>query len=303
LNFARLRTELTRAISPALAFALIAIAPPPTAATDVISATPEALASIMSTRRNVLLGETHDNALQHALRAAALRQIVEAGARPALAFEQFDRDRQADIDRARREQPGDIDALVELGTRGWQWSYYRPYLRLAVEYGLPIVASNLSRADAAKVASQGWDAVFDPAGQAELDLDRLPPGFVAAHQQAVAQGHCNLLPADALPRLAKAQIARDIVLARSLRPHLRHGVVLLAGNGHVRKDIGVPYWLSEDERRDVLSIGLLEIDPDGTRGAVDELAGHYDALMETPAADRPDPCEALRNRLQPAVKH
>jgi len=303
LIFTRHLTGLARAIATALAIALIAVVPLSTAAGVVIAATPEALASIMGTRRNVLLGETHDNALQHSLRAAALRRLVEAGARPAIAFEQFDRDRQADIERVRREQPGDIDALVELGTRGWQWRYYRPYLRLAVEYGLPIVAANLSRADATKVASQGWTAVFSPTEQAELGVDRLPPDFVSAQEQAVAQGHCNLLPADVLPLLAQAQIARDIVLARSLQPYLRHGVVLLAGNGHVRKDIGVSFWLSADERSDLLSIGLLEIEPDGTKGAGDELAGHYDAVIETAAADRPDPCKPLRNRLRPTSKH
>jgi len=111
------------------------------------------------------------------------------------------------------------------------------------------------------------------------------------------------LPADVLPLLAQAQIARDIVLARSLQPYLRHGVVLLAGNGHVRKDIGVSFWLSADERSDLLSIGLLEIEPDGTKGAGDELAGHYDAVIETAAADRPDPCKPLRNRLRPTSKH
>jgi uncharacterized iron-regulated protein len=44
-----------------------------------------------------------DNGAQHALRLAALRLQVEAGARPALAFEQFDREQQPAIDRARRD--------------------------------------------------------------------------------------------------------------------------------------------------------------------------------------------------------
>ena len=100
----------------------------------------------MATRRNVLLGEVHDNAAQHALRVAALRRLVEAGARPAIAFEQFDRQRQADIDRVRREQPGDADALIAAaGARNWEWKYYRPFVQLALEYDLPIVAANLSR--------------------------------------------------------------------------------------------------------------------------------------------------------------
>ena len=56
---------------------------------------------------------------------------------------------------------------------------------------------------------------------------------------------------EALPAQARAQMARDIVLARAIGPYLDRGVVLLAGNGHVRRDIGVPFWLSADAARGV----------------------------------------------------
>ena len=47
------------------------------------------------------------------------------------------------------------------------------------------------------------------------------------------------------PRMAQAQFARDAVMAEVLRRSAPQGggVVLLAGNGHVRRDIGVPRWL------------------------------------------------------------
>ena len=53
-------------------------------------ATPAALSGAMQESSVILLGEVHDNAIQHALRAAALSKLVESGARPAIAFEQFD---------------------------------------------------------------------------------------------------------------------------------------------------------------------------------------------------------------------
>ncbi len=65
------------------------------------------LAVELARRPVVLLGEVHDNGIQHRIRADALRRLLEGGARPAIAFEQFDRERQADIDRARRESPPD----------------------------------------------------------------------------------------------------------------------------------------------------------------------------------------------------
>src|SRR5689334_15596686 len=61
----------------------------------------------------VLLGEVHDHAGQHALRVRALRHWIEqGGARPALLMEQVDRERQADLDRARALPGADADTVI-----------------------------------------------------------------------------------------------------------------------------------------------------------------------------------------------
>ncbi len=278
---------------------LFAVATLATAAPVAIPPDPTALTQAMRGHRVVLLGEVHDNTAQHALRAAALRQLVVQGARPAIAFEQFDTDRQADIDRARRERPRDADYLIAQakGRDDWRWESYRPFVALALEYDLPIVAVNLSRDKAMKVAIDGWPALFDPATRDELRLDALPAEFRRKHEDAIAIGHCNLLPTDALPARARAQMARDLVMARSIRPYLTRGVVLLAGNGHVRHDIGVPFWLTQDERKSVISIGLLERDDDGSNA---ESAADFDAYVITERAQRADPCKELAQRLGPA---
>ena len=266
-----------------------------------VAPNPPALLQAMQGRRIVLLGEVHDNAAQHALRSAALRRLVVQGARPALAFEQFDRERQPDIERARRERPRDADYLIaEAKGRGdWRWESYRPFVALALEYNLPIVAANLSRGDAMKVGIDGWSALFDSATRNELRLDALPVEFRRKHEEAIAIGHCNLLPADALPARARAQIARDIIMARSIRPYVERGVVLLAGNGHARRDIGVPFWLTADERGNVVSIGVLERNDDGSPP---DSAMDFDAYVLTESAERVDPCKELSQQLQPATR-
>jgi uncharacterized iron-regulated protein len=269
-------------------------------AADPTNASIEQLAELLGVRRSVLLGEVHDNAEQHALRLHALQRRLDAGERPALAFEQFDRERQADIDRIRKEQPRDAAAIAALGAAGWNWKSYTPFLQLALDYGLPIVAANLSRADAMRVSSDGWNALFDAAERERLGLERLPAKLVESHERAVAQGHCGLLPPEAVAALARAQIARDIIIARAIKPYLRSGVVLLSGNGHVRRDIGVPIWIEPDQRMDLLSIGLLERDADTTPPLA--LSDEYDAVVLTAAAERPDPCEPLRRRLAPRAQ-
>jgi uncharacterized iron-regulated protein len=270
-----------------------------TAAPVELDPNPGALVQAMQGHPIVLLGEVHDNAVQHALRAAVLRQWVVQGARPTIAFEQFDRERQPDIERARRERPADADYLIAQakGSGDWRWESYRPFVALALEYDLPIVAANLSRREAMQVANDGWSALLDAATRSALGLDALPTVFRRKHEDAIAIGHCNLLPADALPPLARAQMARDIAMAQSIRPYVGRDVVLLAGNGHVRRDIGVPFWLPADAVRGAISIGVLERDD----SSVPESAPDFDAYVITERAERGDPCKDLAKHLQPAT--
>jgi uncharacterized iron-regulated protein len=278
------------ALGASLAFAALANAP-------LAGLTEEALAREMARRPVVLLGEVHDNRAQHAIRAAALRRLLEDGNRPAIAFEQFDRERQADIDRARREAPPPgrtpAEHLIEQAkpARGWDWSLYRPFVELALEFDLPIVAANLSRADAMRAATQGFAAVFDEPTRRRAALDALPAALMAAHEQAVDDGHCNRMPADALPAMARAQIARDLALAEAIRPHFGRGVVLLTGNGHARTDIGVPFFLNEAERARTIAIGLLEEDNAGN-----DWRSRFDVAFGSPAQPREDPCASLPTR-------
>jgi len=263
-----------------------------------IDPTPSALAQAMQGHRVVLLGEVHDNAAQHALRVAALRQLIERGARPAIAFEQFDRERQSDIERARRERPHDADYLIAQGgvSNDWDWKSYRPFVALALDFDLAIVAANLARADAMQVATRGWSAAFDAKTVQELRLDTLPSDFRHKQEEAIALGHCGLLPVEMLAPRANAQIARDVAMAQSISPYFERGVVLLAGNGHVRRDIGVPFWLPRDAARHTISIGLLERDDD--RSAA-ESAADFDAYVMTERAKRDDPCKQLLQRPLP----
>lgn len=269
----------------------------PAFAGTALDADPAALADAMQTRRIVLLGEVHDNPEQHALRASALRLLIDRGQRPAIAFEQFDRERQADIDRARRERPRDVDYLIAQaqGHPSWRWELYRPFVQLALDHDLPIVAANLSRADAMKVGTGGYAALADAELRAAVTGRELPEGFTRQIERVIAAGHCDLLPASALPGMAQAQMARDAALAGALVPWAARGVVLLTGNGHARKDVGVPFWLPPRERDAAISIALLERAGDG-EGAI--ATGHFDAWVVTARAERPDPCKELAKRFR-----
>lgn len=239
-----------------------------------------------SAPRVLLLGEVHDSAAGHAKRAAWLADDVAAGWRPVIAMEQFDTDQQAALDAAMRDC-ADADCVVARvvpARTGWTWEYYKPLITLALQYGLPIRAANLSRSEASKVIKGGFAAALSPDLIARYQLDAVPASLLAAQETEVRDSHCGALPEAMVPPMANAQIARDVVMAETMRTHASTGVVLIAGNGHVRKDIAVPFWL----RRDGLAphtVGFLEPASD---------ASAFDETRRIPVTERPDPCEGFK---------
>lgn len=254
-------------------------ADPAVSAVSAVSAATGA-ATLTLDRPIVLLGEVHDNAAQHALRLRAFEAVLARGTRPALVMEQFDRQRQPAIDARRRAAPPpDADAIIAAGAggagAGWQWSFYRPFVALALAHDLPIVAANVGRDEARAVMRDGLAAHG-------FDAD-VPDALLQAQAQAIEASHCGRVGGDLARRMALAQVARDQAMARALQAHASRGAVLLAGNGHVRTDIGAPRWLDAATRARSEAVGMVEVgDPTAA----------FDRRVVTPAQPRPDPCAA-----------
>ena len=234
----------------------------------------------------LLLGEVHDNMAGHAARVALLRTRIQAGWRPVIAMEQFDTSQQAALDAAMRDcvDADCVVAKVAPAKSGWTWAYYTPVIALAMEYKLPLRAANLSRADASKIVKGGFADALPAELIARYRLDALPASLLTAQETEVRDSHCGALPETMVSPMAKAQIARDVVMADAMRTHAANGVVLIAGNGHVRKDIAVPFWLRGDGLAPH-AVGFLEPASD---------ASAFDAVERIPAIERPDPCAGFK---------
>jgi uncharacterized iron-regulated protein len=228
----------------------------------------------------VLLGEVHDNTKQHAMRLLAFENLLLEGKRPALLMEQFDREHQAAIDSVRKQSPDNVSLLIAAGSpgkQGWNWEFYKPFLALAIKYDLPIVAANVSNTDAMKAMREGLTALSISAS----------PNMQLIDQQAreIFNGHCKMMPMAAATKMVNAQAAKDIVMAQFVMQHQAQGAVLLAGNGHVRTDIGIPVWLSQSAKQNSVSIGLLESA---------STSNPFDIVIVTAAPARDDPCLQFR---------
>lgn len=248
------------------------------------------LARLRATRFR-LLGEVHDHPEHHRVRAKLIRGMRD---RAEVFFEQFDRDHDAPLRQA-QAAGADADGLARAGaldTKAWAWPLHRPLLEAAISGMHPVRAANLSREDARRIARAGVLAQTDAALAKALGR----PGWNDAREQALRQAildsHCGMLPAKVAPGMALAQRARDAAMALELMS-ASGPAVLIAGNGHVRRDLGVPLYLPGDAA--ALSVGFVE-----TRAAEPDPRaydpGAYDYVWFTRPQLRAEPCEAFGKR-------
>lgn len=234
-----------------------------------------------------LLGEVHDNPEGHALRLEKIAEIVRTAPQPVIAMEQFDRERQADLSTAQQECADAACVIARAGTKGWDWDFYKPVIDLALRQHIPLLAANVSPQDARLVMRDGLNAALSAPLRKAFGLDAgVPAAIDAIQREAVFQGHCRMVPKSALGGMALAQVARDVWMAHVLREHPQSTVLLLAGNGHVRKDAGVYQWLSPQERQRTQVHAYVE-----SPQAAD--AAWFDRVYEVAPVVRDDPCSAF----------
>ena len=257
--------------------------------------TPDALVARLAARRFVLLGERHDNVDHHRLQAWIVRELVAAGRRPTVAFEMFRADQGETIARHLAASPTDARGLgdaLDWRRSGWPaWSMYEPIAAAALDARLPLVAANLAQATATAIRRGGIAAV-DPATVTRLGLDRpLADDVRARLTTEIADAHCGQLPERSLDGFVAVQRARDAHMAAALREAGGDGAVLIAGAGHVRRDMGVPLSLPAGE---VASLAFAEVSPRAPGGP----ALPFDYVWFTPRVDDRDPCESFRKDLE-----
>ncbi len=255
--------------------------------------------SAMRLADHVLLGEVHDNPLHHRERALLIKALADR--RPTLVFEQFPRSAN---DALATPVAGDLEGWIGragFDRRGWGWPLHRPLIEAALAAQLRLRGGNLARDEARNIARLGAGAA--PTDLASRLAQPLPASAAETLDRGLVDGHCGQLPAAALPRMREAQAARDLAMADALLRAAADGAsptVLIAGNGHVRRDHGVGLWIARQQpAATVLSVGFLEVGPDGVAPSAAERAA-YDLVWVTPRQPRPDPCAGFSLDPRPA---
>jgi uncharacterized iron-regulated protein len=251
--------------------------------------------------RFVLLGERHGNPEHHALQARLVTAAAAGGRALAVVAEQLDFAQQAAIDAC---VAGCTEFGTELGARvGWERTGWPPYVLYAPVFeaahraGATVLAGNPSAARI-RALSRGEPAAPDE-GWAAAAREPLSAAGRERLVQDLVDGHCGHLPAERTEPLVHAQRLRDAAMAATLLRGAAAGAdragVLIAGNGHARRDYGVPTLLGDTS---ALVIGFMEVAANERSAANYAEPGAFDYLWFTARVDEPDPCEQFREHLR-----
>jgi uncharacterized iron-regulated protein len=268
----------------------------------------DAVAAQISQARYMLLGEKHDNPDHHVLQARMLRAFAAAGRRPVVAFEMFTPSQAGALARYVTAHPRDaagIGEAVNWEASGWPaWAMYEPIAQAALDAGLTITAANLDNERVRAVARQGV-ATLDATLVQRHGLDQsLPEDVRSAMAEEIRDSHCGHAPEDRIGAMIVAQRARDAQMAEAmLIASGSGGAVLIAGDGHVRNDYGVPAYVRRvDPGARTVSVALVEVDTKraNAESYAERFGGRlpFDYVWFTPAVDDEDPCEKFKKSLE-----
>jgi uncharacterized iron-regulated protein len=252
----------------------------------------------------LLLGETHDNPQHHELQQKLLKARIASGARPALMMEQLDDDSQPALDRAlagsdRNEVLSSVTKLIKFT----DWKFYRPFLAIAVENKLPVIAANISSLRLQPVIWKGF-AAYDAKDLKRLAVEQVWSRSRQSYMERNMGGaHCGKLKDELRAGLTRSQRLRDALMVDSAMSSLGRGVVGIVGSGHARRDVGMPiYFAARAPQARIFSIAFMEVSPgrkDAKSYAAQSATGDvpYDVIWFTPRVERADPCAEL-NKLK-----
>ena len=233
----------------------------------------------------VLLGEQHDAREHQHIEQQVIAILAAQNQLAAVAIEMADSGTStASLKPSATELQA--QSALKWSQNAWPWEAYGPAVMTAVRAGVPVLGANLPRP---KMSGSMTDS--------QLDV-QLPGPALKAQQQLIRIGHCNLLPESQITPMTRIQIAKDITMAYTLSQAAVPGkiVVLLAGNGHVDRLLGVPQHLPAALKVKAVRLHAGNSGDSGDTSEISEKAS-FDVAWDTPALPETDYCAQLRNQF------
>ncbi|WP_275099572.1 ChaN family lipoprotein [Sedimenticola hydrogenitrophicus] len=230
----------------------------------------EVLTPVLTTRRVVYVGETHDEYAHHKAQLAVIEALHATGADLAIGMEMFQQPYQPYLD---DYIAGKITEAEMLRKTEWyerwvyDYRYYQPILKFAREKGIPVIALNISREITGRVSREGMESLSEQErDQIPADIDYSDQAYTERLKKIFAQHGEET--SRSFERFLQVQLLWDEGMAERaasfLEEHPRKQLVILAGSGHLMHSSGIPNRVKRRQQVTsaiVLPGGGLNIEP------------------------------------------
>ena len=193
----------------------------------------------------IFIGEVHNNPEHHLIQIQILQALSARYGPITLAMESFSRAQQSAVDQYVKGLTTEAILLDKLNWRknwGFFYYYYRPFLLLAREKGLKVLAINADKAIAKKVARSGLKSLDDSQRSQIADsIDLSNSDHRSYVNEAYSHhAHKNLKNFE---YFYQAQCVREDTMAENIAEFLKNSrtkMVVLTGNAHIINKYGIP---------------------------------------------------------------
>jgi len=243
----------------------------------------------------LLLGEQHDAPEHHLIQTELVTWLTANGRLAALVLEM------AELGHSTRglaaiATENEVKTALAWADAAWPWADYQGAVMSAVRAGVPVLGANLNRTELRAAM-----------GNTQLDAT-LGATALNVQDERMRSGHCGMLPESQIRPMTRVQIARDQAMAKVLQDALsadrqatqhitthatpqraESSVLLLAGHGHVDKQVGIPQHVN-------LPLRVVRMQVGAHPSPMQDKDLGADLIWHTPALPPTDYCATLTGK-------
>lgn len=251
----------------------------------------QALIASLKGANYLLIGEKHDNPDHHQIQSLLLGRLVTS--RSVVTFEMLQQQQTSMFDIS-------ATSLSELKSqlqwnqlnRGWPWEFYGPLVLRVLDGGADVVGAGFDKQELMQIYRGNIPEQY---------RDLMALDYSESLQQTLTEdleiSHCHKLPKTQIQPMVIIQRLRDLAMAKAMKRDFGEDgeqSILIAGNFHVRRDVGVPLYLdSLDPQKRIVSLSIQEVPAEVELLPMEDENTLYDFIWFTPAIVEKDYCADL----------
>jgi uncharacterized iron-regulated protein len=242
----------------------------------------------------LLIGEKHDNPDHHRLESKLLKRFAQP--QVAVVFEMLDDKQSVYLPQLKpTHNLTQLKDQLKWSEKGWSWQDYGPLFQQVLQQGGELVAGNIDRQNIKKIY-RGGEAALTPTSRYQ-SLSPVAKKHTGVLLDLVFESHCQQMPREHLKPMVTIQLAKDASMASALAGSEKG--ILIAGNVHARKDIGVAAHLAVLNKASV-TVSLLEVQDEmlSISDYPEVNQGQADFVWFTPKVTDRDYCQDLKGKAK-----